>query len=810
MRAPAPLGRFVGLALICAGLGTASLATPEVATAAVADRPTAIAIAPDGTSYVGFSTGGKLVRVGPNGRLKGGVPLDQDEAVDGLFATNAGDVWVDYETSFSLLGPEGRVRAHFDHQPSRTCDSSRPASRYGGITANGDRIYIANRCHDSMSVYARNGDLVASVGLPGRPRGIAYGNAQAGRPAFVYVAIPDQGKVLAFRAASLRSSSRPTKTYTLRRPAGGARPEPAGVAVDKWGQLTVSDMANNALYLLDTNNNFSLYRTLGHPPHASRAAGRLNHPSAIAQHAQDGGALSGNLFIADTDNGRVQRWDTGGYTFWAKGVRPGAGGGGGGNGGGGGGGGGDDGSDAPPENEELPQISGTPAVGEVLECDPGTWTNGPTTYGYSWSRDGTAISGAIRQTYPVVAADDGATLTCTVRARNSQGSDVATSAPVIIGGGGSGGSGPTNDVKPSITGTAAVGQVLTCNPGTWSVASPTFEYQWNRAGAEISDATARFYTVVSADSGTALTCTVTATASGGHGVATSGPVTVTVIDNNPPTGPVPTLVGAGDVGTALTCDPGTWTGTGISYTFAWQSDGVAIPDTAADRYVVLSQDVGHRLTCSVTARNAAGKKTLISAVRMVGGPSGHAPVPAVGPTIVGTASTGQTLTCDVGTWTGDPTITYTMVWQRDGVTVAPGPTYLLTSADRDAALRCVVVAGNGSGKGAARSDAVGGSACTGPVGVTVNGGAAATFSPDVQLSIRPPAGATKVFVSNDAGMAGAVERPLSGTCSYAWRMDSIAGLPLTRSVYISFDAGPATTYSDSILVDEPAGPLRLW
>ena len=35
-------------------------------------------------------------------------------------------------------------------------------------------------------------------------------------------------------------------------------------------QLTVADMANNALYMVDANHDFSLYRTLGHPPRASR------------------------------------------------------------------------------------------------------------------------------------------------------------------------------------------------------------------------------------------------------------------------------------------------------------------------------------------------------------------------------------------------------------------------------------------------------------------------------------------------------------------------------------------------------------
>ena len=982
MRAQAPLGRLIGVAMICAGRGTVSVATPEVAPAATSDSPTAIAVAPNGTSYVGFSTGGKLVRISSSGKLKGGVELDQDEAVDGLFATNGGEIWVDYESGVSLLGPTGTVKTHFDHDPVRTCDSSSPASRYGGITANGNRIYVANRCHDSMSVYARNGDLAATVKLPGRPRGITYGGPQAGRPAFVYVALPDQGKVLAFKASSLRDSSKPAHTYTLKKPAGGKKPAPGGIAVDKYGQLAVSDMANNALYLLDANHDFSLYRTLGHPPRASRAAGRLNNPTAIAQHAQDGGGLSGNLFIADTNNNRVQRWDTGGYTFWSKGVHPGSGG-----GGGGGGGGGSTGNG--PANITPPSISGTPAVGERLTCNKGTWDEGEdlVLYSYTWRRDGTTITGANSPTYLVVAADDGTKITCVVRASNADGNTEKSSDPVTIGGGG-GGSGPTNSDPPTITGTAAVGQVLTCNPGTWSGTGITYAYAWKRDGAAIDGAGAQTYTVVAADNGKALTCAVTATNASGSrtvtsaavtvggagtgpvntvppaitGTATPGqvltcnpgtwtgtgitytyvwrrggtvvgtgptytlvaddagtsftctvtatfaagsttltsaafavpalplvaptnttppsiagtpaagqtltcnpgvwtgsptfaylwrrngantgvttatyPVTVTdagtslvctviatnsvgngaasspavsVADANPPTNNgSPSLTGGGAVGTALACEKGVWTGTNLTYRYSWSRNGAPIPDTGSDHYVVLSEDQGKSLTCTVTARNAAGSTLATTSGRVVPAVVAGAPTPTAAPSITGTAALGQTLTCDTGTWTGDPTITFTTIWQRDGETLGAGPTHVVVAADQAATLRCVVVASNGTtSKGAARSAPVGGGACDGPVGVVINDGDADTASPDVQLSVRAPAGTTTLLISNSADMSGATSVPVSGTCTYPWRLDSIPGLPLTWSVYVQFD-GTGTPVTDSIRVNQPARPLLVW
>jgi hypothetical protein len=533
----APLGRVLALAMILAGLGTVSLATAETAYAATPDSPTAIGVSSGGTAYVGFAGGGRLQRVSVTGELKSPIALDRDEAVDGLFVTSRDDIWVDYETGMSLLSPSGRLIAHHDHDPVRTCDSSAPAHRYGGITATRDRIYVANRCDDSVSVYARDGDLLATVDLPGRdyPRGITYGGPQAGRPATLYVAIPDRGQILSYRASSLRGSARPSRTFTLPRPGGGVRPEPGGIAVDKWGQLVVTDMANNAVYLLDTNHDFSLYRTLGHPPRASRAAGRLHGPTAIAQHEQDGGSLSGDLFIADTFNDRAQRWNTSGYTYWVKGVRAGAGGGGGDGGDGGGGDGG--GATGPPRNTAPPTLSGTPQVGVQLICSSGSWSGAPQSFERGWLRDGAVIAGATAPMYTLTSADAGAQVACRVRATNARGTSAwVSSDPVTVGGsggGGGGGTGPTSLTPPVISGTPAVGQTLSCSTGTWSGGGPGgvggvlgYAYQWRRGGTPILGATGATYLVVAADSGTALTCTVTATTGAGSSQQTSAPVTV--------------------------------------------------------------------------------------------------------------------------------------------------------------------------------------------------------------------------------------------------------------------------------------------
>jgi streptogramin lyase len=74
---------------------------------------------------------------------------------------------------------------------------------------------------------------------------------------------------------------------------------------------------------------------------------------------------------------------------------------------------------------------------------------------------------------------------------------------------------PANTGLPSISGTPAAGQILTCADGSWTNAPTVFTYQWNRDAAPIGAAIRQTYIVQTADQGHALTCTVTATNAGG-------------------------------------------------------------------------------------------------------------------------------------------------------------------------------------------------------------------------------------------------------------------------------------------------------
>lgn len=157
-----------------------------------------------------------------------------------------------------------------------------------------------------------------------------------------------------------------------------------------------------------------------------------------------------------------------------------------------------------------PSITGSFLLGETLTCVPGTWTGTePIAVTYQWRRSDTPISGATSATYEVVSLDMSAPLTCEVTATSMAGADVAVTPERF-----SDATPPVFTVSPSISGTYAIGETLTCTPGTWTGTAPiTVTYQWRRGGVAISGATSATYVVASLDyvDGTVLTCLVTLT-----------------------------------------------------------------------------------------------------------------------------------------------------------------------------------------------------------------------------------------------------------------------------------------------------------
>ena len=85
----------------------------------------------------------------------------------------------------------------------------------------------------------------------------------------------------------------------------------------------------------------------------------------------------------------------------------------------------------PPVNTVAPVISGTAVVGQVLSTTNGTWDNIPLSFSYQWKRGVTNV-GTNANTYTLVAADAGQSITCVVTGTNAAGSNNATSNALIV------------------------------------------------------------------------------------------------------------------------------------------------------------------------------------------------------------------------------------------------------------------------------------------------------------------------------------------------------------------------------------------
>jgi hypothetical protein len=193
-------------------------------------------------------------------------------------------------------------------------------------------------------------------------------------------------------------------------------------------------------------------------------------------------------------------------------------------------------SAAAPSNTSSPTISGTPKVGSTLTANDGTWTNAPTSFTYQWQRcasDGRGcgdLTSGTSKTYSPTTGDVGHALRVVVTAVNADGRTAATSGatdPVDSA------NGPSNTVRPAITGSATVGDTIRVSNGSWSPTPTGFARRWQRCASDGTDcvnidgATGQVYGVRSADIGHRLRAQVTArTASGSTTVTTAATAVV--------------------------------------------------------------------------------------------------------------------------------------------------------------------------------------------------------------------------------------------------------------------------------------------
>ena len=193
---------------------------------------------------------------------------------------------------------------------------------------------------------------------------------------------------------------------------------------------------------------------------------------------------------------------------------------------------------AAPSNTTPPTIGGTPTVGETLTASDGIWSNSPTSFAYQWLRCNgggnscASVANGTQKTYTLVGADAGHTIRARVTATNADGSSSAESAQTDLVAPAASAVPPKNTARPTISGTARVGQTLTAGEGSWTGNPTSFAFQWQQCDADIVactnvvGATGKTYLLHATDLGFRLRVKVTARNAKGATSANSAPTAI--------------------------------------------------------------------------------------------------------------------------------------------------------------------------------------------------------------------------------------------------------------------------------------------
>jgi hypothetical protein len=267
-------------------------------------------------------------------------------------------------------------------------------------------------------------------------------------------------------------------------------------------------------------------------------------------------------------------------------------------------------ADPDPGDELLALLGGlglppTAEVGQLVSLTAPVWSLPGVTTTYQWMRDGVPIPGADGQSYVPTLEDAGHALTVEVTGAlagipgltvvtDALGIPLATTAQLN----------PTGDV--TVQGTRKIGTALSMIGPTWDEDGVSNKYQWLRDDAPIAGATKSTYLLAAEDFGHAVSVKVTGHKEGFTDNTISSDPVQTVLGDAIRFVTKPGVTGTGKVGRLLTVDPGTWTGgtenaVPPAFAYQWRRNDRAIPGAVAQTYQVTRDDVGSRLSVTVTA-----------------------------------------------------------------------------------------------------------------------------------------------------------------------------------------------------------------
>src|SRR4051794_33687020 len=284
---------------------------------------------------------------------------------------------------------------------------------------------------------------------------------------------------------------------------------------------------------------------------------------------------------------------------------------------------------------------------------------------------------------------------------------------------------PVSASVPTISGTAREGNTLTASSGSWGGSLPiSYDYAWQHCDdsgsgcSAIKGANTATHKLTSTDVGRTLRVKVTATNSGGtESVFSAQTGLVQKAGSAPAATSQPSPSGNPWVGQHLTTNNGTWSGTTpMTFTYQWErcthsSSCSSLNGATAQKYTVVTADVGKQLRYVVTAHNSAGKGSMNSNLTSVIAAAGKPPQIIEPPVIFGDPTVGKVVQVGTGVWSGiGKTGNFGYSWDRcttaGACTQIPGATkesYVVAGADQGQRLRAHVTATNAAGSTTATS-----------------------------------------------------------------------------------------------------------
>lgn len=149
--------------------------------------------------------------------------------------------------------------------------------------------------------------------------------------------------------------------------------------------------------------------------------------------------------------------------------------------------------------------------------------------------------------------------------------------------------------RPTITGTARYGSVLTASPGGFDPSDATTSITWLRDGRDTGKTGTRYELTVP-DHGHRISVRVTASATGRSDVVSDSTPTAPVRWKELVATKAPTISGVRRFGHVLTARPGSWKDGTPRIAYRWLRDGRSIAGATSRRYRIQPADVGHKLS----------------------------------------------------------------------------------------------------------------------------------------------------------------------------------------------------------------------